>query len=110
MLREEAYVAERLDAQLEAQTVRFLSDRTRNRYDPAKNMLEVSKIFDWFKEDWQSGLRGIGRDAAPILSREQFLARYADALAATPEGRQAVRSQKVPLAFLEYDWALNAAR
>jgi hypothetical protein len=110
MLREEAYVAERLDAQLEAQTVRFLSDRTRNRYDPAKNTLEVSKIFDWFKEDWQSGLRGIGRDAAPILSREQFLARYADALAATPEGRQAVRSQKVPLAFLEYDWALNAAR
>jgi hypothetical protein len=110
MLREEAYVAERLDAQLESQTLRFLSDGTRNRYDAAKNLLEVSKIFDWFKEDWQSGFRGIGKDAAPVVSREQFLAKYADTLAATPEGRQAVRSQKVPLAFLDYDWFLNAAR
>lgn len=110
MLREEPYVAERLDAQLEAQTVRFLSDATRNRYDPARRTLEVSKIFDWFKEDWQSGYRGIGKDAAPITSREQFFAKYADALAATQEGREAVRGQKVPLAFLEYDWALNDVR
>jgi hypothetical protein len=110
MLREEAYVAVRLDAQLEAQTVRFLSDRSRNRYDPARNALEVSKIFDWFEEDWQSGYRGIGRDAVPITSREQFLAKYADALAATAEGREAVRGRKVPLAFLEYDWALNDVR
>jgi hypothetical protein len=110
MLREEAYVADRLDAQLESQTLQFLSDRTRNRYDAAKNVLEVSKIFDWFKEDWQSGYRGIGQDAPPIGSREQFFAKYADALAATPEGRQAVRSQKVPLAFLDYDWTLNDVR
>jgi Protein of unknown function, DUF547 len=110
MLREEAYVAERLDAQLEAQTLRFLSDRSRNRYDPAKNVLEVSKIFDWFKEDWQSGYRGLGKDAAPISSREHFLAKYADVLAATAEGRQAVRERKAALAFLEYDWALNDVR
>ena len=110
MLREEAYVAERLDAQLEAQTLRFLTDRSRNRYDPAKNVLEVSKIFDWFKEDWQSGYRGLGKDAAPISSREQFFAKYADVLATTPEGRQAVRERKAALVFLEYDWALNDVR
>jgi hypothetical protein len=110
MLREEPYVAERLDAQLESQTVRFLSDATRNRYDPARRTLEVSKIFDWFKEDWQSGYRGIAKDAAPIASREQFLAKYADALASTQAGREAVRGQKVPLAFLEYDWTLNDVR
>jgi hypothetical protein len=110
MLREEAYVAERLDAQLEAQTLRFLSDRSRNRYDPAKSVLEVSKIFDWFKEDWQSGYRGLGKDATPISSREQFFAKYADVLATTPEGRQAVRERKAALVFLEYDWALNDVR
>ena len=110
MLREEAYVAERLDAQLEAQTLRFLTDRSRNRYDPAKNVLEVSKIFDWFKEDWQSGYRGLGKDATPISSREQFFAKYADVLATTPEGRQAVRERKAALVFLEYDWALNDVR
>src|SRR4029079_18021630 len=46
MLREEAYVADRLDAQLEEQARRFLSDHSRNRYNPDKNQLEVSKIFD----------------------------------------------------------------
>ena len=55
MLREEAYVAERLDAQLEEQARRFLSDRSRNRFNAESGALEVSKIFDWFKEDWASG-------------------------------------------------------
>ena len=43
MLREEAYVAERLERQLEEQASRFLSDRSRNRYRDGR--LEVSKIF-----------------------------------------------------------------
>ena len=66
MLREEAYVAERLDAQLEEQAERFLSDRTRNRYSAQTGALEVSKIFDWFKEDWTSGYRGFAGRQAPI--------------------------------------------
>jgi hypothetical protein len=81
MLREEAYVAERLEAQLEEQARRFLSDRTRNRY--ANGRLEVSKIFDWFKEDF-----------AP---REKFFGRYADALGGT----------SAEIVFLDYNWALN---
>jgi len=47
MLREEAYVGTRLDAQLDDQVRRFLSDRTRNRYSAASNALEVSSIFKW---------------------------------------------------------------
>ena len=70
----------------------------------------MSKIFDWFREDWQSGYSGIGKDAAPIASREQFFAKYADILAASPEGRQAVRDRKAAIVFLEYDWMLNDAR
>ena len=70
----------------------------------------MSKIFDWFREDWQSGYCGIGKDAAPIASREQFFAKYADILAASPEGRQAVRDRKAAIVFLEYDWMLNDAR
>jgi hypothetical protein len=94
MLREEAYVAERLDAQLEEQARRFLSDRSRNRYDAASGTLEVSRIFDWFKEDW-----------AP---REQYFARYAALLADDPGHRQLILSAKARIRFLEYDWALNA--
>ncbi|MEO8133888.1 MAG: DUF547 domain-containing protein [Betaproteobacteria bacterium] len=110
MLREEAFVADRLDAQLEEQTRRFLSDRTRNRYSEQSGQLEVSKIFDWFKEDWQSGYKGIAAAGQPTTSREQFFARYAKLLADKPEAQARIAEQKAGLTFLEYDWALNAPR
>jgi len=107
MLREEAYVAARLDAQLEQQAVRFLSDRSRNRYDAAQGALAVSKIFDWFKEDWQSGYRGFDGKTPPIASRADYFARYAALLADAPADQARVREGKAPLGFLEYDWRLN---
>lgn len=94
MLREEAYVPARLERQLEEQAVRFLSDRTRNRF--AEGRLEVSKIFDWYKEDF-----GV---------REQYFARYANVLADAADGRRLVAAGKAQLAFLEYDWSLNDAK
>jgi hypothetical protein len=103
MLREEAYVAERLDKQLEEQVVRFLSDRSRNRYDASNNALEVSEIFKWYSVDFTSGLRG-------IRSREQFFAKYASLLADAPERQNAIREQKVGIRFLDYDWGLNDAK
>jgi len=110
MLREEAYVPERLDAQLEEQAVRFLSDRSRNRLNARTGALEVSRIFDWFKEDWTSGYRGFDGKQPPIRSREQYLARYAKLLADGVEQQQLVADGKASLAFLEYDWALNDAK
>lgn len=108
MLREESFVAERLDAQLEEQARRFLSDRSRNRF--AGGALEVSKIFDWFKVDWQSNYRGIGKDATPIASREAYFARYANLLADKPDEQKLVADGKAPIRFLDYDWALNDAK
>ncbi len=109
MLREEAFVAERLDAQLEEQARRFLSDRTRNRFDPASGKLLVSEIFNWFKEDWTSGYAGIG-NAPPAVSREQYFARYAELLADRPEHRALVARGKAPIGHLDYDWTLNDLR
>lgn len=103
MLRAEAYVAPRLDAQLEDQTVRFLSDRSRNRYDPQRGVLEVSMLFDWYRKDFEMGLRG-------IESRESFFAAHAHLLADSPSGRQVIASGAAPIRFLEYDWDLNDAR
>jgi Protein of unknown function, DUF547 len=102
MLREESYVAERLEAQLEQQAVRFLSDRSRNRVG-AQGKLEVSKIFDWFKEDWSSGYQG-------IASREAYFAKYARFLTDDPAQQKRVAEGKAPLAFLDYDWSLNDMR
>jgi hypothetical protein len=99
-LRPEAYTGERLDAQLDDQVVRFVSDRTRNRYNSERNALEVSKIFDWYGKDFSKGHRGID-------SVEGFLARYADQLADRPDERRLIRDRKVKVRFLDYDWALN---
>jgi hypothetical protein len=86
MLREEAYVAERLDPQLDEQAARFLSDRTRNRFRDGR--LEVSKIFDWFEEDF--------------VPYEKYFGQYAQVLG-YPGG-------PVPIDFLDYDWSLNGLR
>ena len=107
MLREEAYVADRLDAQLREQERRFLSDRSRNRYRPETGRLEVSKIFDWFEEDWTSGYRGFDGRTPPIRSREQYFASHAALLADRPEHRRAVEERNAGLHFLDYDWSLN---
>ena len=101
MLREEAYVAERLDAQLEQQAQRFLSDGTRNR--AAGGKLEVSMIFNWFKGDWQSGYQG-------IQSREQYFAKYAKLLSDDPAQQKIVADGKAPISHLDYDWSLNDAK
>ncbi len=99
-LREEAFVAERLDAQLDEQALRFMSDRTRNRWNAAKARLEVSKIFAWYGEDFKLGHRGIGSAAA-------FYARFADQLADAPADRERIRKQDASVAYLDYDWKLN---
>jgi hypothetical protein len=99
-LRSEAYLAGRLDAQLEDSVVRFLSDRSRNRYNPRNGRLEVSKIFDWYGKDF----------AARSGSVEAWLAQYAHKLADEPKQQQTIRDRKVKLEFLDYDWALNEKR
>ena len=102
-LREEAFSADRLEAQLDEQAVRFMSDRTRNRWNAQRGRLEVSKIFDWFGEDFRLGHQG-------VASLPAFLARYAEQLADAPADRERIRSQQADIAYLDYDWKLNAAR
>ncbi len=100
MLREEAFVATRLDAQLEEQTVRFLADRSRNRYNAQNQALEVSSIFDWYGKDFGRGWKG-------YTALPQFFAKYAAQLADKPEEQAAIREQKASVKFLDYNWGLN---
>ena len=103
MLREEAFSADRLEAQLEQQAERFMADRTRNRWNGQRQRLELSKIFDWYGEDFRLGHRGIGSLAA-------FAARHAERLADAPADRERIRNGTPDIAFLDYDWALNDVR
>lgn len=94
-LRNEAFVAERLDAQLEDSVLRFLSDRSRNRVNG--NALEISSIFDWYGEDF----------AKKSGSVAKWMAFYAAQLTEDTAVRQALQQASLSLKFLDYDWALN---
>ena len=103
MLRNEAFVADRLEEQLEDAMRRFLSDRGRNRYDPRSGKLEVSKIFDWYGKDFEHGWHG-------YTSVKATFAKYADLLGDRPEDRSAIRAGRADVSFLDYDWSLNDAK
>jgi hypothetical protein len=98
-LRPEAYVADRLDEQLEEATRNFLSDRTRNRLEG--NTLKVSSIFKWYRDDFEQGWRG-------ATTLEQFLALYAQPLNLDERSVNLLVSGDLDIDFLDYDWKLNA--
>ncbi len=97
-LREEAYVGHKLDAQLEHQTYRFLSDRTRNRLEG--NTLKISSIFKWYREDFELGWRGSN-------TLEAFLAIYAKPLGLNKTQIRQLQQDEIDIEFMDYDWRLN---
>ncbi len=103
MLREEAFVADRLEAQVEQQAQRFMADRTRNRFNSQRGRLELSKIFDWYGEDFRLGHKG-------IATLNAFAAKHAERLSDVEAERERIKGGAVDIAFLDYDWALNDAR
>ncbi len=91
-LRPEAFVAERLDEQLDEQVKRWLADPARNEFDETNSRIRVSKIFDWYEEDFV-------RDGGSIVG---WIAKHA------PEREAAwLKDAKVRVEFLDYSWKLN---
>jgi hypothetical protein len=93
ILRAEAFAAERLDQQLDDSTRRFINDTTRNRFDREKKLAHLSKIFDWFKEDFEQHSGSVSR----------YLARYVD----DPALAQELADGQYKIKYLEYRWDLN---
>ncbi|CAD5272564.1 conserved exported hypothetical protein [Alteromonas sp. 38] len=103
-LREEAYVGDKLNEQLEQQTVRFLSDNSRNYYDG--NTLHISKIFSWYKEDFEMKWRDSSSLTGFIAQYENALS-FKDGSALDDNDIKAILSGKSDIEFLDYNWALN---
>jgi len=99
-LRNEAFVAESLDRQMEDSLVRFLSDRSRNRYDPDTGTLAVSKLFDWYEKDFSRGDHD-------FKSVRDLMARYAHLLADRGPDRDRIGRGQAAIRYLDYDWRLN---
>jgi len=98
-LREEAYTADMLEVQLQQQTVRFLSDTTRNM--AKDNTLSMSSLLKWYSDDFEKGFRGTN-------TLGEFILQYPEAFILMPAQQKALKSGEMKIKFLDYNWDLNA--
>lgn len=80
ILQSEVYIPGKLDNQLRKSMESFLNDKDKNRYDTKTNTLYISKIFDWFKEDFtkKSTLIEFVKSGMKIDIPENASIRYTD--------------------------------
>jgi hypothetical protein len=93
-LAREPYRPETVDAQLDAAMRRFLADERKGlAIDRQRMRVRLSKIFDWFEEDFEPA-GGVLAFAAPYLeeSRRRWLEEHAG---------------EVEIEYFDYDWRLN---
>lgn len=91
-LRNEAFVAERLDEQLDEQGRWFLEHR--NAIDPRTRTAKLSQIFSWFKDDF-------GSDEKELL---RYLADFVPIRSANSLRNEA---RRWTVSYQDYDWSLN---
>lgn len=97
-LRAQGYEGDLLDQQLDEQTRLFLSDRSRNGVEG--DVVKLSPIFKWYREDFEKGWRGFNR-------LEDFLLAHSDALLLPNTVAIKLKTGKGNIEFLDYDWRLN---
>ncbi len=89
-LRREAYLESRLDEQLDDATRRWLANPDLNEFLVRENIVKVSKIFDWYRGDFE-------KNGGSVRS---FLARYSPVGSDFPNQRTDIRHKS-------YHWGLN---
>lgn len=92
-LRNEPFVAARLNEQLDDQARRFMAESNKNRFDPAPNTLYLSPIFKWYAGDFESASGTVAAYVTPFL----------------PDAQQAALKDpaNVKVRYTDYDWKLN---
>lgn len=90
-LRREAYVEQRLEAQMDDNARAWLANPNQNEFSAARRTASVSRIFYWYKGDFAK--RGGSVNA--------FLAKYA------PQYNEFVKQPNAILRFKRYHWGLN---
>jgi len=93
-LRSAAYHASTLDAELDQAAAAFIGDPSKVRLVRRERVLDLSRIFEWYEEDF-------GRGPDPVL---EFLKRYLP-----PADAAFLTYADVRIRYLDYDWSLNDA-
>lgn len=91
-LRSEAYNGSQLSAQLDDQGRIFMADSGKNSVSVSNRRITVSKIFDWFEEDFVKHSGSVQKFVAPYFPQTS--------LPATGIDNFSVRHS-------DYDWSLN---
>jgi hypothetical protein len=100
-LRAEAFVGERIDEQLEEQTVRFLADAEKGlRFDEEENELHLSSIFKWYAGDFTGGSTVVAFFVRGKLTEWVLPYLPSDLADRIRQGEPSVR-------YMDYDWSLN---
>ncbi|MDD0853268.1 DUF547 domain-containing protein [Halobacteriovorax sp. GB3] len=92
-LSKEAYQADKLNEQLDQRTYDFINDKKRNRLSIKKKRLYLSKIFQWYEQDFL-------KDGGSI---QGFIRTYID----DTFEREALDREDFRVRFERYDWSLN---
>lgn len=104
-LRNEPYIAQRLEEQLADQSRRFVAHERNVRIDREAGRVYLSSIFDWFGEDFvekygvDDGFPGHNATLRAVLN---FVAQYA-----APATAEYLRAGQYQVSYIEYDWTLN---
>lgn len=93
-LRNEAFEAEKIEQQLQEEAIKFLNDKARNDFDVTRKTASLSKIFDWFEEDFGSN------DEEVLTYTAQFL---------DVDVAKNIKSNltKWEIVYKDYNWDLN---
>lgn len=103
-LMNRAYRSQTLEKDLDEAARDFVNDPTRNRIDVRNRKVELSKIFDWFGDDFKVRYRGqilAGRSA-----KESAVINFLLVHVQGPD-KELLASNKFALGYLPYDWSLN---
>ena len=100
-LKDKAYTADKVEAQLELESKKFVRNVDKVKVDHTKEVLYLSKIFDWFTDDFKAytGASDYGDNAGAAA----FVARYS-----SPATSNALLKTEYDVKWLDYDWSLNA--
>ena len=107
-LRTEAYRTDILEMQLNDQTLQFINNHSKGTHWDADNKrLYISKIFKWFKGDFEKKSDpSYSSNASPKLKKPviRFISSYI--LDKDVKG-SIVGNQNIKVSYLPYDWQLN---
>jgi len=89
-LRRAAFTAAGLDRELDDAMAAWLARDDLNRFVPAEHRVELSRIFDWYRADFEKagGLKAVLGRFAPVRYRALFESEFR-------------------IGYLPYDWGLN---